>query len=110
MPAVDELAIAAINGAAAKRQAELAQRPLGASRLLRGAAGVCAERRKDQARDIEGLGRCAASIPQPYYRLIEKLYPELSPKHNPDQADRNRAWLKWLKSEAARPFLNMNKP
>lgn len=68
----------------------------------RAVARVCEERRKHDMRDMQALGRMAASIPEDVYRLICARDPALA-------AGDQKAWVNWLNSEEGRPFRNVNK-
>jgi hypothetical protein len=61
---------------------------------LRHDMALIAERRKRQARDMEGTGRVGLNIPDPIDALLRIYHPELYQK---DAKLRGAAWLKFMK-------------
>jgi len=57
--------------------------------------------RKDQARDMEGIGRIALSIPDPVWPLLEQFHPEL---FTSDEQQNGREWLRFMKHPDSAPF------
>ena len=73
-----------------------------------------AELRKVEARrnnpgsvkDVDGLGRCALTIPQHDFQRLIKLFPDLV---CPDGLEQTLAWRKFMKSPLSEPYRNFRK-
>ena len=61
---------------------------------LRHDMALIAERRKHQARDMEGTGRIALNIPDPIDDLLRVYHPEL---YQTDPKLRAHAWVKFMR-------------
>ena len=59
------------------------------------------KRRKDNATDMQGIGRVALNIPDPIIPLLQEYHPEL---YQEDQELAGRAWLKFINSRDAERF------
>lgn len=59
------------------------------------------------ARDLEGLGRPALTIPDLEYRKLIRANPDLDPA-KADAETRNKAWRKFCRSAASRPWRNFD--
>ena len=59
------------------------------------------QHRNAQARDMQGIGRIALSIPEPIEPLLRIYHPEL---YQADAELRGKAWLRFMKHPDSAPF------
>ena len=59
------------------------------------------QQRKHQARDMEGIGRIALSIPDPLEPLLRIYHPEL---YQTDAELRGKAWRRFMHHPDSEPF------
>ena len=62
---------------------------------------LMAKKRKDGARDMQGIGRIGLSIPDPLYGLVVAYHPDLE---NPDYDIQHNAWLKFMRHPHSERF------
>lgn len=62
---------------------------------------ITANKRKEQARDMQGIGRTALDIPEPLLKLAYDYFPDLN---SPDKEISAKAWLKFMQSSDAEIF------
>ena len=68
---------------------------------LRNDLARIAERRKHQARDMQGIGRVALEIPDPIVPLLAHYHPEL---YQDDDELRGKAWLRFMRHPDSERF------
>ena len=57
-------------------------------------------------RDVDGLGRCALTIPQLDFQRLVKLFPDLV---CPDGLEQTAAWRKFMRDPLSEPYRNFRK-
>jgi len=68
---------------------------------LKGDMAILQERRKNQAKDLQALGRVGLSIPDPLMGLVYAFHPDLM---NEDSETQNRAWRAFMRHPHSERF------